>query len=181
VERLSVRQVEEYIFCPMVFYFKEVLGIEAPVGLWSAVGRQVQEELAAAVEERFKVIGRQVYIESSRLPLCGTVDYVVEGPAPLEIKYTKRLKPWWKYTLVLYALLVEEAYGRPVKAAYLATPGPSFLRLLISDHDRQFALHALNSALKVLHGETPRPHESKSCRNCDYRWLCKGQNSVNAP
>jgi CRISPR-associated exonuclease Cas4 len=173
---LTVRDLEEYFFCPRMFYYKHVLGIDRGPGLWSDLGREVQEELSGFVEENYRVVGHEVYMESARLRLRGRVDYVVEtrdGLAPLEIKYSRRLKPWWKYTIVAYALLVEEYYGRPVKHGYLVIPGPNTMRIDIMDEDRAYVLEAIRNCERILRGEyIPRPYRSPSCTNCDYRDIC---------
>lgn len=174
--KYSIRMVEEYIFCPMMFNYKYVLGINKPPSLWSELGLRIQEELSRYVEENYVVLGRQVYMESEKYMLSGIVDYVVKymgRPAPLEIKYTKRLKPWWKYTLTAYALLVEETYNKPVKTAILIMPGPRTKIIYITDSDRRYIVETVKTIDRILKGEIePKPKPSKQCTNCDYKDIC---------
>ncbi|OYT39710.1 MAG: CRISPR-associated protein Cas4 [Desulfurococcales archaeon ex4484_58] len=176
---LSVRDLEEYFFCPKMFYYIHVVGIQREPGMWSEIGRQIQAELSSFVEEKCRVFDREVYVESESLGVRGRVDYVVDcnaGIAPLEIKYSRRVKPWWTYTLTLYALLVEEKYGKPVKHAYLVLPGPRIYDILITDQHRSYVLEAIEKCRKILGGEyVPRAYRSHSCINCDYRKYCTGE------
>ncbi len=173
---LRVRDLEEYFFCPRMFYYIHVLGIEREPGLWSSIGKEVQEEVSGFIHESFRVVGEEVFLESMELGVRGRIDYLVEtstGLAPLEVKYSKRIRPWWKYVLVLYALLVEDQYGKPVKQAYMVTSSKKTFIVNIEDHDRRYVLESINRARKILDGETiPRPHYSKTCINCDYKKHC---------
>lgn len=179
----NVRMLEEYVFCPMMFYYKYVLGIRNPPNLWSVVGNKVQEELSHYVEENYEVIAKQAYLESRRYGLTGIVDYIVkyqDTPTPLEIKYSKRMKPWWKYTLVAYALLIEENYDKPVKTAILVIPGPRTIIINITDSDRKHILKTLENMKKTIEGtKQPKPTPSKTCTNCDYRNICPYKNKTN--
>lgn len=174
---LIVRDLEEYFFCPRMFYYKHVLGYEKQPRLWSSIGREIQEELSSYIHSRFKVVDEEVYLESNRLGVRGRVDYIVEteaGIAPLEVKYSRRLKPWWRYTLVLYALLIEDHYGKPVKQAFMVIPSKRVYMLNIEDHDRRYVIESIRRARRIIEGyETPRPYPSRSCMSCDYQEYCR--------
>ncbi len=175
-ETISVRMIEEYTYCPMLIYYKYVLGIRRQPSLWSNVGLQIQDELSSYVEERYRVIDRQVRLESRALGIVGVVDYIVEYsnmPVPLEIKYSWRLKPWWKYTLVAYTVLLEENMGKPVKTAILVLPGPKTIFLNIRENDREYLMRTVHTIRMIIgEGKQPRPRPSRTCRSCDYRDLC---------
>ena len=174
---ISVRMIEEYFYCPMLIHYKYILGIKKPPSLWSQLGLQVQEELAEYVEKNYRILGKQVRLESKKHGLIGVVDYIVEynkAPAPLEIKYSHKLRPWWKYTLIAYALLIEENTGKPVKTAILVTPGPTTIIHTIRENDRKHLEKTINKIKQILDGEKqPKPKPSKTCRNCDYRGVCR--------
>jgi len=159
-----------------MYYYKHVLGIARKPGLWSELGKEIQEELSKYVEQNFKIIDKEVYLEDQDLGICGRVDYVVEdnnGVAPLEVKYTKKLKPWWKYTIVAYALLMETKYGKPVKNGYLLIPKPVVIKINITDSHRRYILESIDKIRAILNGRyIPRQQTTRSCRNCDYRDIC---------
>jgi CRISPR-associated exonuclease Cas4 len=173
---LSVRDVEEYFFCPRMFYYKHVLGDIRESGLWSSIGSTVQSELSDFVRKNFEVVEEEAYLEDEMLGVRGRVDYIVKDNyllAPLEIKYSRRLKPWWKYTITLYGILLENKYGVPVKRGYMVIPGPKIIVFDIMDHDRRYVLESINKCRDILSGKyVPKPYFSHSCINCDYRNRC---------
>ncbi|MEM3372058.1 MAG: CRISPR-associated protein Cas4 [Candidatus Korarchaeum sp.] len=167
--------MEEYFFCPMVFYFRNALGMNTERGLWSDLGKEVQREVSERVREMFEILGEEVELRSERIGLIGKVDFVVRswrGLAPLEVKYSRRARVWWRYTLVAYAMLLEESFSRPVREAYLYLVGGRLIRLSVRDQDRRTVLRALGECREIMEGKVPRLYESKSCANCDFRGMC---------
>lgn len=170
----NVRMLEEYIFCPLIFYYKYVLGITNIPSLWSTIGLDIQEELTSYVEENYKILEKQAFLKSEKYCLTGVVDFIIEymnNPAPLEIKYSKKIKPWWKYTLTAYALLIEEKYLKPVKTAVLILPGPKTIIINITDNERRYVEKTIQNMKKIFE-ETKQPKPTRNCTNCDYKNIC---------
>ncbi len=171
---LAVREVEEYFFCPMLFYYKNFLGMERPKGLWSDLGREIQEEISKFVRSKFKVVDSQVLLKSERLGVVGKVDFLVEVDGkvlPLEIKYSRRMRPWWRYTLVLYGMLLEDLIKRPVKSGFLLLK-KRILRIDFRDEDRRYVTQAIEKCRRIMNGDVLRSFTSRSCENCDFRSMC---------
>lgn len=159
----------------MLFYFRNALGMESEKGLWAKLGKEVQEECSERIRREFEVIGEEVEVRSERLGLIGKVDFVVkddQGVAPLEVKYSRRVRSWWRYTLAAYSMLLEERYSKPVRQAYLYLEGGRVVKLRLSDRDRRMVLKAIEDCKRILAGKVPRRYESRSCKNCDYRGMC---------
>mgnify|MGYP001772823874 CR=1 FL=1 len=172
---ISVRELEEYFFCPMLFYYRNALGMEVEKGLWADLGKEAQEECRELIRRNFEVIGEEVELRSDRLGLIGKVDFIVrerEGIAPLEVKYSRRARIWWRYTLVAYSMLLEESSGKPVKHAYLYLEGGKIIKLNLKDRDRRIVLMAIEECGRIVDGKVPRRYESRSCKNCDFRQKC---------
>jgi len=63
---------------------------------------------------------------------------------PLEVKFSGRLRPWWKYSISLYAMLLEDSIGRPVKSGVvLVTRGMRFIEVRVGDSERRFVIGAM--------------------------------------
>jgi len=173
---LWVRDVEEFLFCPMVFYFSVALGMGRDTGLWAELGKEIQKDAESQIERRFEIFAREFEVESERLRVKGRIDFVVKAEdelVPLEIKYSSSVKPWWRYSLVLYALLLEDRLRKPVKFGYLyLTESDKIVRIDVSDGDRAFVERAVNECHKILRGKAPKPSKSKSCKNCDFKDVC---------
>ena len=174
--KLWVRDVELFLFCPMVFYFSVVLGMETPKGYWADLGKDVQKDFEGEIYERFEVYAKEFEMESERLGVKGKVDFVIvddNGLAPLEVKYSRSLKPWWRYSAILYGILLEDTLGKPVKRCYLfLTESNRVVGVNITDDNRKFVEKAVESCYEILNGREPKPSKSKSCRNCDFRHEC---------
>ncbi len=174
--RLRVRDVEEYFFCPFVFYLSTVLNIGRGVGAWAELGKELQREISDTIRRNFEVCWEECELESATLGVRGKVDFVVKDGsslAPLEVKYSSKLKPWWRYTAVLYAMLLEEEIRKPVKRSFVyLTESGEVAEIEIGDEDRAYVLRSVEECYKILEGEQPKPRASKSCENCDYRVLC---------
>jgi len=174
--RLWVRDVEEYFFCPMVFYFSVVLGHERIKGYWADLGREIQQDVESVIAQKFDVFAKEFEVESERLGVKGKVDFVVRDGkhlAPLEVKYSHSLKPWWRYSAILYGILLEDSIGKPVKRSYLfLTESDKVIKIDITDENRIFVEKAVRDCHVILKGKEPKPSKSKSCRNCDFNHLC---------
>ena len=176
---LIVREIEEYFFCPRAFYIMVALGQERPIGFWSDLGKEIEEEVANKLQKIFKRVERGRLIENKRLGVVGKIDLIVyEGNsvAPLEIKYSAKVRPWWRYSLVLYAILLEEDIKKPVKHAYLyltEAKKEKLVKVDIRDADREYVEACVRKCREIVEGFVePKPMTSKSCENCDYKHIC---------
>ena len=175
--KLWVRDVEEYFFCPMVFYFSVVLGMNRVEGYWAELGKEIQEDVESIISENFEIHAKEYKLESEELGVVGKIDFVVRDGnslAPLEVKYSSRLKPWWRYSAVLYAMLLEEEIKKPVKRAFVyLTERREVVVVEIKDEERRFVVDSVEKCHEILEGKLPKAKVSKSCENCDYKWTCK--------
>ena len=173
---LSAREIEEYFFCPLLFYYKNYLGIEVQKGFWADLGKKAQEEAENEIGKRFEILGREVELRSERLNVIGKVDFVVRRGneiMPLEVKYSGRLRPWWRHSISLYAVLLEDHIGRPVKhGLVLVTRGMKFIEVRVDDAERRFVESSVDKCRRIMRGEVPRAYRSRSCENCDFRDKC---------
>jgi len=173
---LSAREIEEYFFCPLLFYYKSYLGMDTQKGFWADLGKKAQEEVEEEVRRRFDVVGKEMELRSERLGVVGKVDFVVRRGnevMPLEIKYSSRLRLWWRHSIALYAMLLEDQIGRPVKQGLLLmTKGMNLVEVVIGDEERRFVEGSIERCRRILEGEVPRAYRSRSCENCDLRDRC---------
>lgn len=174
--RLVVRDLEEYFFCPLVFYFSVALGHGRADRFWAEVGKKVEKDVEKKISERFEVLKKDFEVESERLRVRGKVDYVVRADpfAALEVKYSHSIRPWWKYSAVLYGILLEETVGKPVKTSFIyLTESERVEKIRIGDEDRRFVERSIRDCFEILSGKIPKASASRSCENCDYRNMCE--------
>ena len=139
-------------------------------------GKRYQRDVESVIEDRFEIFAKEFEVESERLGVKGEVDYVIKDNrslAPLEVKYSHSLKPWWKYSAVLYGILLEDTIGNPVKRSYLFLTGSDDVKTInVTDESWIFVEKAVKSCREILNGKTPKPSKSKSCKNCDFNHIC---------
>ncbi len=170
---LIVREVEEYFYCPVVFYFSTVLGQGRFLGAWADLGKKIQEKVKEKIKKKFDVVEEEFEVVSERLRVRGKVDFLLEGNEPLEIKYSSNVKPWWKYTLVLYSVIIEDMFKKPVKEAWLyLSESSKIVKIKIYDEDRRYVEECVKRCHRILDRfEEPRPLRFR-CSSCDYRDVC---------
>jgi CRISPR-associated exonuclease Cas4 len=173
---LNAREIEEYFFCPLLFYYKNYLGMDAQKGFWADLGKKAQEEAEKEIRSRYEVLGKEVELKSDKLGVAGKVDFVVRKGSeimPLEVKFSGRLRPWWRHSISLYAMLLEDSMKKPVKSGIvLVTRGMRFIEIKVGDEERRFVERSVEKCRRIMEGEVPRAYRSRSCENCDFRERC---------
>ncbi len=170
---LIVREVEEYFYCPVVFYFSTVLGQGRLLGAWADLGKKIQEKVKEKLRKKLDVAAEELDVVSERLRVKGKVDILLKNNEPLEIKYSSRIKPWWRYSTVLYAVIVEDMFRKPVKRAWIyLTEKKKLVEIRIYEEDRKFVEESVRKCHRILDRfEEPKPFKYR-CSNCDYRDVC---------
>lgn len=160
----------------MVFYFSVVLVHERAKGYWADLGKEIQQDVESAIAQKFDIFAKEFEVESERLGVRGKIDFVVrdgKSLAPLEVMYSYSLKPWWRYSAVLYGILLGDCINKPVKRCYVfLTESNRFRPINITDDGRVFVEKAVRDCYEILNGKSPKPSKSKSCRNCDFSHMC---------
>lgn len=184
-------EVLEYLFCPRYTYFENVLAIpeHAEKRFKVLQGRKVhgqkQVRNRAYLRQKLGVVKREfeVYLAAPRLHLRGQIDEVLtldDGTmAPLDYKFAEwkdRLYAGYRMQLVLYALLIQENYGRPVRRGFLVyTRSQNYvLPVELKDADFKKAVDTLKAIIHITRtGFLPKrtPHKSR-CIDCCYKNIC---------
>lgn len=190
---LEVTDLKQYTYCPRIVFYRYCLPRIRPVTFTMQEGiRSHQEE-----DEREERRGLRNYhlaqgerafhlsLQSTRLGLTGRIDLAIATPsrtAPdaegvvVEYKLTEqKAGAHFKLQLAAYALLLEEAWGLPVKQGYLysismrkAEPVP------ITPHLRQKVMRTVAHIQHMIARETmpPPPASLRPCLTCEFRRFC---------
>lgn len=181
----------EYLFCPRFIYFMNCLCIDQNEDKRYKVqkGREVHENKentnSQYIRKRIGCINREisVYMASRQHRIKGIVDEVLalsDGTmAPLDYKYAEYHEHVFnthRYQAVLYALLIEENYGKPVSRGYICYVRSKHLLKEIPITREDFT--ELEKMIKIILDITqkcyyPRGTKSKTkCVDCCYRNIC---------
>ncbi len=184
---LRAGDVKQYLYCPRIIYFTYVLPVERSRTYKMEEGREghaVLERLEArrtlarygldAGERRFRL-----HLSSERLGLTGVLDMLVESPRglfPVEFKFTEsRLSAPHKYQLLAYVLLVEEAFGKPVRHGYVYLVGrEEVVPVRVTDSARLHTRRILQAMRSLIRRQAPPAVRMRfaRCRDCEFLNYC---------
>lgn len=184
-------EVMEHLYCPRFIYFMNCLGIDQYEEQHYKVlkGREVHEERRRAnpdyVRRKLGCVAKEldVYMASDRYHLKGKVDEVLEladgTMAPLDYKYAEYKSGVYRthrYQSILYALLIQDTYQRPVKRGYICYIRSRNLVKEVEFADRDFsqAEAILEEIIEIVQtGLFPKrtPYRIR-CVDCCYRNIC---------
>ena len=188
---LMVTHLLEHLYCPRFTYFEYVLGVPERQERRQLVqkGRQVHEQRRRTnpnyLRKKLGVIERafDVPLASPALGLRGSVDEVLtlgDGTmAPLDYKFAEApAKVYLNQAMqsVVYGLLIEEVYGKPVRKGFLCytRSNSRIVEVPHTEADRAEGRRVLAEILAVIRTgrfPLPTPYQSR-CRDCCYRNIC---------
>ncbi len=188
---LEVTDLKQWTYCPRIVFYRYCLPKIRPV-TYSMEAGILAHEVAAALEERrsLRAYGLtegerefDVALRSERLGLSGRIDLVIRcatptGPEAIVVDYKlseRDAGPHFKLQLAAYGLMLEEAWGLPVRRAFLyhipqrraeAIPLTPALRRKVEQ--TVTAIHA------AIAGEAipPPPSSLGRCVSCEFRRFC---------
>ena len=188
---LTVTHLLEHLFCPRFTYFEHALNIRERQEKRPLVlkGREVHEERRRInptyLRKKLGVVGREfdVPLVSARLGVRGSIDEVftlADGSlAPFDYKFAEAPRQVFlnqKMQSVLYGLLIEEVFSRPVRRGYLCyiRSKHKLVEVPHTEKDRDEVRKNLVEILSIIQvGVFPRATAYKArCRDCCYRNIC---------
>lgn len=184
---LTVSDVKQLGYCARIVYYTYLLGGRRPTTFKMDEGTRAHEEEArrelrrslhaygmAEGERRF-----DVSLRSERLGLAGKLDMVILGEdevVPVDFKHgTARPGRNHRYQLTAYALLVEEAWHKPVRRGFIGLiPLREAVPVAITPLMREEVRRELARAQGMIaREEMPPPTRMRGrCRDCEFRRWC---------
>jgi len=181
----------EYLYCPRFIYYQNVLGIpqneEAryKVQVGRNIHKQKQQQNPEYLRKKLGMTDKrtEVKLHSDTLGVRGIVDEVLtlnDGTmAPLDYKYAEYKGKVYKlhsYQSVLYGLLIEERYQKPVDRGFLVFTR-SNNKVVEVKHSETYkknvkeALHDIRNIITL--NQFPRKaYYMRACIDCCYSNIC---------
>ena len=185
---ITPSEVIEHLYCPRFTYFMNCLNIPQHEELRYKVmkGRKLHEEREKENREylRRKIgcIAKEisVYVASPAIRVRGVVDEVLTladgSMTPLDYKYTEYrdyLFETHKVQSVLYAMLIKEAYQKPVYKGYIcyAKDGAVLKEIVYKEADFKYAKDVVDEIFSVIvKGKCPKKTSWRNrCVDCCYK------------
>jgi CRISPR-associated exonuclease Cas4 len=183
-----VTDLKQFAYCPRVVYYSYCLPLIRPVTYKMKAGQEAHQEEEGREQRRsLRAYGLQegertfnLWLESSELGLRGRVDMIVrigtQEAIPVEYKDSPgRAGSHWERQLAAYGLLLEEAWGLPVRRG--------FLYFIPQRRSREVPLTAelygqvrgmVETMRRMVEGEAmPSPtRQRRKCVACEFRRFC---------
>lgn len=188
---ITPSEVVEYLFCPRFIYFINCLDIPQHEELRYKVlkGREIHEkrekENREYIRKKIGCITKElsVYLALPSLRVRGIVDEILtlsDGSlAPLDYKYTEYkdyLFKTHKIQSVLYAMLIEKIYKKPVHKGFICyvKEGNFLKEILYNPQDYEYTFEIMNEIFEIImKGFFPKKtSETNKCIDCCYKNIC---------
>ncbi len=189
----EVTDLKQYTVCPRIVFYRYCLPKVRPVTVLMNEGiRQHEEEDEREERRSLRTYGLtqgervpHLALRSERLGLSGRVDLAIAVPERsaagteaivVEYKYSEqKAGPHFKLQLAAYALLLEEAWGLPVKRAFLySIPLRKAEVITITPRLRASVLETVERIQQCIATEAmPAPPSNQGrCVACEFRRFC---------
>ncbi len=189
----EVTDLKQYIVCPRIVYYRYCLPRVRPItGLMEEGIRRHEEEDAREERRSLRNYGlsegeriAHLALLSPELGLTGRLDLAIATPSReaanaegivVEYKYSEqKAGPHFALQLAAYALLLEEAWGIPVKRGYLySIPLKRAESILITPHLRKKVVQTIQHIQRIVESELmpAAPATQYRCVTCEFRRFC---------
>lgn len=187
---ITPSDIIEFNYCKRFIYYMKALGI--PQNEETRYKVQLGRNIHELREKRNKEYLRksinavkklnEVPLISEKYKLKGKVDevnFLKDGTvAPLDYKFAEYkdiIFKTYKTQMIMYAIMIEEMFEKPVNSAYIVycRGGNELVKIDINDNLKTGIVEIINEYSKVLCGYYPKATKSKSkCFDCCYRNIC---------
>lgn len=187
-EPLRVSDIRQYVYCPRIVYFNYVIPVPRVTTVKMEEGLKSHAEFSELESRRtLAKYGLEdgtrefrVQLESRRLGIAGRLDLLITTASnvyPVEFKDT-RGDPGLhhKYQLVAYAMMTEEARGKPAKAGFIyVIPKKKIFKVTVDETARVFTRKIISAMVNIIRtGIMPqRTRWGGRCRDCEFRNYCR--------
>jgi CRISPR-associated exonuclease Cas4 len=191
-DSVEVTDLKQWAYCPRVVYYRYSLPSVRPItrGMQAGIDRH-QDEGAREERRSLRSYGLtegerafEVVLRSHTLRLRGRLDLAIVTPGRdlpgaeaivVEYKDSERPGAHFKLQLAAYALLLEEAWGLPVRRGFIySIPERKASAVPINKPLRDKTLAALAALHSSIDGEhmPEAPASRRQCVSCEFRRFC---------
>jgi len=190
---LEVTDLKQHTYCPRIVYYRYCLPRIRPVTYSMEEGiRSHMEEDQREERRSLRTYGLtegerafHLALQSTNLGLTGRVDLAIAAPSR-EVQNAQGIVVEYKLSeqkagahfvlqLAAYALLLEEAWGLPVKQGFLyAIPLRRAEPIAITEHLKRKVQQTVGQIQQVVDREIvpPPPASPRRCVTCEFRRFC---------
>ena len=182
---LPINLIRQWMFCPRVVYYQELLNIKIQYPLWVKQGAEHHDLESKLFKRRnlsrFKLYeGRKIYnqyLKSESLKLHGVSDMLIETKDQIyviENKCSFKVTKGAIFQAVAYSMLAEELFNKKSSTAFITTLKNKVTALSITQEMRQKVINIRDKIYKMLECSI-KPFSSANiyqCGQCEYINYC---------
>lgn len=184
---LRVSDLKQFMYCERIVYYQYCLPDVRPVTYKMEAAREAHEREEDREERRsLRPYGLtegervfNVWLESARLGLRGRLDLAIrcrDEAIPIEYKDSPgRLGRHWVLQLAAYGLLLQEAWGLPVRRGFIYyIPQRRAREVLLTPELMEEAQAGVQAMWRIILNESMPPPTSQRarCVACEFRLFC---------
>jgi len=183
--------IRDYLFCPSLFYYKHIMGINEPTTESMEEGtREFTKDLERWEERKTLLNKKRIHVDkmlfnqtlvSSKYKVRGIVDTVFWSNNKLHILEIKtseseKLFPDHLYQTAVYALIAEDVFREPVyKIIVFYKKSEKWFEKRFTYQLRHYTIRLIDKINKIIDcGDVPVHKWKNKCLSCFYRNLCHG-------
>jgi CRISPR-associated exonuclease Cas4 len=184
---LTATDLKQWAYCRRIPFYRHVLPVRPAPTYKMERGKEIQAAVEALERRRgFRAYAVRegerrfsVWLHSARLGLSGKLDLVILTPDacyPVDFKDTEGgVRRNHRVQLAAYALLAEEAFGRPAPEGFIyLVPVKEVVRVPLTEADRAEVVQAVGALRETIAAEQmPPPTAVRArCVVCEHRNFC---------
>lgn len=184
---VTVTDLKQWAYCQRIPFYRYVLPVTPAPTYKMQRGKDVQAAVEALEKRRgFRAYGVAdgerhfaLWLYSERMGLSGKLDLLIvtaDACYPVDFKDTEGgARRNHRFQLAGYALLAEEAFGRPAPQGFIyLVPRKAVVAIDLTEADRQEVRDAVTAMRRMIgREEMPPPTAVRArCVGCEYRNYC---------
>jgi CRISPR-associated exonuclease Cas4 len=184
---LTVTDLKQWAYCERIPFYRYVVPVEHVRTYKMKRGKEIQAAVEAlehrrrlreyGIREGTRLFG--VALRSTKLGLTGKLDLLLLTPSacfPVDFKDTEGgVRQNHRIQVAAYALLVEEAFGKPAPEGYVyLVPTDEVIRVPITKEDRSLVAEYARAIRQMVFSQTfPDPTSNRRrCLACEFQNYC---------
>jgi len=183
---LPIHLIRQYLFCPRVVYFLELLNIPKVVPIWVDEGSIHHDKQVALINRRtlqkFNLLSAKksfnFHVKSESLHIHGQVDGFLESEDevyPIEIKLSG--KPTFSHQMQLcaYGMAISEQLGKKFEKGFLVYGEKGKTYTILCDNEKRKKVKKLIGTIITMIKDQKIPASSASeyqCSQCEFLNYC---------
>lgn len=184
--KFPISLFRQYLFCPRIVFFQEVIGLKAHMPSWTDQGnKHHKKQILLSKERTFKRFDLEngkmyfdIHLGSDLFNFHGICDAVIETEEEivvLDFKLTEKVHKGHIFQLYAYALIAQEIFSKKSQFGFLLSGPKAKANLIEFTPELKKEFYNTHEEIKICISESTVPNSSASeakCGQCEYFNFC---------